>query len=260
MAVIKIVHHSFKEHQIFLWWKQSFSKTLICITLRQIQNTNSNTKSQFNIQGTIEKSMEIWSVIDRQIVSKLRFHWQGTKNRYRGTVVVQSPLNESSSFVKWVFRTFLCRVLIYWFEMYYMIFSWHNTYPVRLLSGLTKVCVSHCHCSKLIFRTFLCRYLRYWLAIWTCSLLLVPQWQGISSFVFYIVLSQERSNHLINSSRSYASLFVGACRGHVLHQQYFQNACHSERLNRCFALCDILDFIVSDIHWKYITKSFSLHV
>ena len=59
-----------------------------------------------------------------------------------------------------VFRTFLCCLLRYWLEIWYMNLSWHNTDQVRVLSHLTYFYRNHCPLLNLVFRTFLCCLLK----------------------------------------------------------------------------------------------------
>ena len=53
-----------------------------------------------------------------------------------------------------VFRTFLCSLLRYWLEIWYMNLSWHNTDQVRVSSHLTYIYMSYCPLLKLSFPDF----------------------------------------------------------------------------------------------------------
>ena len=53
-----------------------------------------------------------------------------------------------------VFWTFLCRLLRYWLEIWYMNLSWHNTDQDRVLSRLTYFYRSYCPLLKFSFPDF----------------------------------------------------------------------------------------------------------
>ena len=53
-----------------------------------------------------------------------------------------------------VFRTFLCRLLRYWLDTWYMNLSWHNTDKVWVLSCLTYFYRSYCPLLKFSFPDF----------------------------------------------------------------------------------------------------------
>ena len=64
-----------------------------------------------------------------------------------------------------VFRIFLCRLLRYWLESWYVNLSWHNTDRVEFCHSWPTFTGVIALCWNFVFRTFFCRRLRYWLAI-----------------------------------------------------------------------------------------------
>ena len=65
-----------------------------------------------------------------------------------------------------VFRTFLCSLLRYLLQIWYMTLSWHNTDQVRVSSRFTYFYRSYCPLLKFSFPDFsFCSLLRYWLQI-----------------------------------------------------------------------------------------------
>ena len=70
-----------------------------------------------------------------------------------------------------VFRTFLCRLMRYWFEIWYMNSSWHKTDQVWVSPCLTYFQWSYCPLLKFSFSRFFSAV--FWdidlkFGIWTC--------------------------------------------------------------------------------------------
>ena len=94
-------------------------------------------------------------------IIQIKFHFRHTWPTFMGVIALC---------LNFVFWAFLCSLLRYWLEIWYINLSWHNTDQVRLTPRLTYFYGSNCPLFKFIFPAFLCSLLRYWLKIWYMNL------------------------------------------------------------------------------------------
>ena len=96
----------------------------------------------------------LWIGID---IIQIKFEFHHAWPAFTGVIALCKNL---------VFRTFLCSLLRYWLEIWYMNWFRLNIDQVQGLSRLTYLYMSKCPLLNLVFQTFLCSLLKYWLEIW----------------------------------------------------------------------------------------------
>ena len=104
----------------------------------------------------IDLKFFIWIGID---IIQIKFEFQHTWCTFTGVIALCKNL---------VFKTFLCSLLRYWLEIWYMNWFWHNTKEVWDLSRLTYFYKSYCPLLKFCFPDFylqLCE-ISIWNLVW----------------------------------------------------------------------------------------------
>ena len=113
-----------------------------------------------HLGSLIDESMHFPGLL---LMFLLLCHWPLPKNwllvPYRlagGTLSLLAVCPSVSQSVRHtlVFRTFLCRLLRYWLEIWYMNLSWHHTDQVLVLLRLTYFYRSYCPLLKFSFPDF----------------------------------------------------------------------------------------------------------
>ena len=179
-------------------------------------------------------SQSSFEILTWNLVYEFVFKWFRSSLTF---VAFDLLLHELLPFAKIMFSGFfLCHLSRHWLEISYMNLSWRNTGQVQLLSRLAYLELSQCPLQKWSFLDFSLpsfvistwNLVYEFILIWyRSSLTFSPFDLLLHELLPFAKISFSRLLYpLIYSCRSYAFfLFVGASSGHVLLQQYLQNAC-----------------------------------
>ena len=85
------------------------------------------------------------NLIYEYVIIHIKFEFRHTWPTFTGVIAL---------FYNFIFQTFLCSLLRYWLQIWYMNLSWHNTDQVRVLSLLTYFYRSYCPLLKFSFPDF----------------------------------------------------------------------------------------------------------